>query len=220
MLECRQEKYQNKNFDVILELSQDFVKDIARIAMKNNFNCRVNDDKTPFMRPDGTLIRLWDLMLIDNEPEYKSIHVEAKDFPSALKWNITGLPKRYIDQKMMLAKGGEDLILLFRQNTEWVEKYASYHKMSKESIFMFLEHKSLAKKLNNGKWYFYPYGNFLSTLMRKEHRLINLESSVKSHLSAYKGEEQYLWKLDSMYNFPMIIKFIIRNKCVPHLGVD
>lgn len=219
VVQCKQGKYSDKNFDEMLQTSHSFVEDICRIASKNDFIVRQKDDLNPFICPDGTRIRLWDIMLIDNVPPHKSFQIEAKDWASLLKWEATGLPQKYIDNKMMLAKQGEDLIILFRQNMDWVNAYSKYHKISVARILNHLESIGLAQQLANKEWYFFPYGNFLNTLMKKEHRRLDLEGKVLSRLNSYRGQKQYIWTLKAMINLPMLIRWVIRNRNVPHLGI-
>lgn len=193
-IHVHQKKYCG-NFQSRLKCSKEFVDEIITYLKSYGFLARGEDDKNPFLDVNGNIVRLWDIMAIDTV-NFSTMYFEAKDFPRCVCYEATGLPKRYIDEKMMLANKGSDIYLIFKEDMEWVEKKAEKKHCPTQKIIDELIREGFAE-IKNSKVHFIPYGNNLRYLMQEENQRVDLEW-IKCSMNQYKGEDQYLWKISSM----------------------
>ena len=204
-----QNKYSG-SFEECLTVSQDFVSDCAtriQSCFKRcpSFFIRTQDDKSPFHDSKGNLQRFCDIEFRFGGNVY---FVECKDFCRCWAYPATGLPIPYVEK--IRNSCGEDIIFLFRDNMEFVEKYASKkHMLQKEVIEMLVRNRK-AKELN-GKIEFVPYGQKLNILM--EHRNFIAEEKVHSAWTGrYYLEKQYMWNLRCMDTIENLIRKIECNQ--------
>ncbi len=171
MPECNQyyqTKYDNKTFEEMLKLSQEFIYEIARTMLGFGYIVRPLDDKHPFIFPDNIDVRGLDVFAAKNG---KPFFIDGKDY-ARLNYHIaTGIPIKILDRyKIIQKETGIRACILFRDNKESEHSDPNY-----ESIF---------KKGN----YFIPYGNFLDdfSLYRKQ------------GIPNKKGKTQVIWKYNDM----------------------
>jgi hypothetical protein len=197
----RRKKY-GGSFANSLEVSQELVNNIAAQMSQAGFIIRAQDDAVPFRLPNGKYIRL-----IDIQTYYSGIAwpIEAKDFCRLVRYEATGLPRSYVDEKLSKVDDG-NLILLLCDNMVYVEEKAKRDRVSKEEVLKRLEAKGLAKRGLAG-WEFVPYGNKLSTLMSKHVDPV-LSERIKCGFASYKGQKQYIWRMEGMHPLPKIIEAI------------
>ena len=203
-----QEKYINGIFHDNLKKSKELVDKVVLSLKSKDLLVREEDDKNPFIDMNGRAIRLWDIMLIDPIC-FRPLFVEVKDFPRCYYYETTGLPKRYINERMMFANKGKDLFLIFQDCIEFIKDRAEKGKTRRsfQYVLDFLVDKGFARINEDKSIYFVPYGNKLDVLMRPENQIPHLEDKVKSRFNQYYQDEQYLWKIDSM----MLIDDLVKN---------
>ena len=144
-----------------------------------------------------------------NREKLKMLFFEAKDHCRCLYYNVTGQPQKYIDTKLKLLNGGEDVFIMFRENMEWVRQTAAKSNISESVVIDRLVGEGFAERKEDGSVYFIPYGHNLQFLLKEENMRRDLEDKIKSRLSAYRGEKQYLWKVEVMLPIGKIISDIL-----------
>lgn len=197
--------YEGLDFKAKLEKSRQFVEEICNYFVGTCVSVSPENDKRPFYKPDGDEFRLADIRAI-NMRTHKNYDIEAKDCCRCHCFDATGLPKRYVDEKLRLLRNGEDVFLLFRENWSFIKGRAERRNISEEVVAEGLEREGLVKRLPDASLYFVPYGHRLSVLMEKENMRIDLESRVRSHFKNYFNECQYLWKTSCMLTIKDLIK--------------
>jgi len=216
-IKVRQAKYAG-GFQHKLETSQQLVNEMAGYLLAKNVYVRKQDDATPFKDKFGRTLRLWDAEAVCGSSRFA---FDAKDFARLGRYDVTGLPQKYVDERLKVKDQGRGLFVVFRDNMEWVTQRAKAWKISNEKVLSYLEKDGFAKKTEKG-WYFVPYGNELSFLMQEENRWIEREKEdpnsprnpIRSHLSKYRGALQYLWKMKAMLPLDkMIDEKILKNEC-------
>ena len=95
-MSVKQDKYNRLSVDQKIDKSQEFVEDILTQLKNNDFSCRGQDDKNPFLDNKGNIIRAWDIVAIDLTNK-RTFQLEAKDFARLLVWDVTGLPEKILD---------------------------------------------------------------------------------------------------------------------------
>jgi len=148
-----------------------------------NVYCQDQFDQLPFIGNGGKKIRFADVLILDFNNDGGTFFVEAKDFGSMIFYDCTGLPREYIDKKM-IALGSRHVYLVFKENRETIKGRIEHERD------LFFVHK-----LSNGKIRPIPYGERLDILMRN--RNFEAEGKVKSKLSSYYDQPQYVWNLSA-----------------------
>lgn len=181
-MEIKRNKYIG-NFDKCLKESRYFTKWICNILNnKNDFPkvyCQDQFDLSPFIGNGGEKIRFADILLFDfKKKENITFFIEAKDFGAMIFEDCTGLPKSYIDNKMIIL-GENKVYLVFKEN----EKTIHERKKHKRKLVFVSGRKII------------PYGERLDILMKN--RNIELEFEIKSKFYKNRHNEQYIWNLSA-----------------------
>jgi len=185
-MKIKRDKY-NGNFDHCLEQSRDLTERICNLLddekLFPNIFCQDQFDQFPFVGNGGKKNRFADVLLLDlNVGE--TFFIEAKDFASLVFYDCTGLPQVYVDTKLK-PFGMRNVYLVFKENIEAVTERIRH---DKEVFFV-----KTIKKDGVKQYSYIPYGERLDILMRN--RNFEAEEKVKSKLSQYRGEQQYIWNL-------------------------
>jgi hypothetical protein len=200
---CKQDKYQT-SFKERLAYSQELVDEVAQGFLKNDFWVRSQDDQNSFVDKYGNTIRLTDVMVIHSHLR-RVCHIECKDFSRCLRYDATGLPKSYIDNRMNLLDGGVNVVLVFRDNIKWFREKVEKINVSEDFLFEKLKSEGFMDKVN-GEYVFVPYGNKLSFLMNN---VMGLE--IHSKFKQHKGECNYMWPTNVMIPLPQLPMEIIES---------
>lgn len=180
-MKIQREKY-SKNFKNSLKQSRQLTENICKkldnpILFPDIF-CQDQFDKLPFKGNGGETVRFADIFIFNlRKQEY--YFVEAKDFGSAIFYDATGLPKKYIDNKMKVL-GSNRVYMVFCENKNIIE---ARRKHNRKIYFTNFE-----------KRVFIPYGERLDILMQNRYKKAELK--VLSKFNSYYNEEQYMWKLN------------------------
>jgi len=145
--------------------------------------CQDQFDQNPFIGNGDEKIRFADVMVLDFNSDGGVFFIEAKDFGSLIFYDCTGLPKKYVDEKL-IKLGMRHTYVIFRENKETLSKRLEH---GKKLFFV--------DKKQNGKYHPIPYGERLDILMRN--RNYEAESKVLSKLSSYYDQPQYIWNLSA-----------------------
>ena len=200
----KQSKY-NGVFSSDLDTSQELVDDICVYLKKYELYVRSQDDATPFINLRGNELRLCDIQAV-YKSKLRLVYIEAKDYARCVYHQVTGHAKRYIDGKLKLLNGGDNVFMIFRENMELVEERVKISSSSKDDIIDDLIEEGVASRREDGSIYFVPYGHRLSFLLRDENMMKDLEKRVPCRLSQYRGEGQYLWKTEVMLPIDKLIE--------------
>jgi len=220
----QEEKYKDGvNKKVHIEASQDLVNNISTYLESRNFAVQKQSDSIPFLRGKASFVRLWDMDSIYRYTDRAyEVKIECKDFCRLVRYNGTGLPRKYVDKMLSYStNGGKDIIICFQENAKFLTAYSKKHIITKiDAARILIDRKSLRIK-KDGTFQFIPYGNYLHTLMKIENREIYAEGirddgkpRVPCSWDNFKGESQYIFNLDAMRTIMCLADDIVNNKVI------
>lgn len=193
-MQVRQDEYDG-GFDHCLKqsryLTQWICKTLDDADLFPNVYCQDQFDQFPFVGNGGQKTRFADVFVFDFNSDGGPYFIEAKDFGAAIFHDCTGLPRRYIDERM-IPLGQRHVYMVFRENKETISQRIKHKK------------KLFFTEVNGSKYKVIPYGERLDILMRN--RNAKAEEKVKSKLSSYYDQPQYMWNLPACK--PMIEVFL------------
>lgn len=205
-MSIRQEKY-DVDFTQRLKVSQEMVAGVCDNLRANGMMVRGEDDGVPFVMPDGRKIRLCDIMAV-NLATSETNYLEVKDFCRCWKYDCTGLPRRYVEGKLMLLDRGHRVFVIFRESPDWVRERSEHSRIPEYAIVDRLVEQGFAARGAGGSARFIPYGHSLSFLMggavdeRRTHWL-------RTKLENYDGELQWLWNTDMTLPLDRLVKEVV-----------
>ena len=191
-----------KTSDVLVQLTRKAFEQYDQMLIMDKFDERqLTNERT------GKALRLADLMVFDTGGLVRPVFPECKDFGRLVCWASTGLPRRYVDERMS-PLGAENVVFVFCDNIKVVKAIAE---REEEDDLM-----SVARRMHfcsvNGDSVedisFMPYGGVLSELMGW--RDSSAESRVPSNFKGYYGEKQYIWRLSGMRPLPELVRSIVQ----------
>ena len=110
-------KYDEKDFNEKLKLSQSFVNEILNNLLNWGYIARPFDDKNPWHLPTGIEVRGLDIC---SGKKGHSFFIDAKDFSQCIWYRATGIPIYLYERYCKLeAELGMSVYLFFRDNKNW-----------------------------------------------------------------------------------------------------
>jgi hypothetical protein len=193
----RQDKYLGKDFVGKLDVSRelpDITKDAFRKAGFGISERSYDDQAITCLDGDDRFLDIDGINYFSRE----NFKIECKDFSRFGAHEMIGVPRRYIEEKAIFFNY---VIFIFRYNIKVLQSFVNFHKYRNidEAIQDSLNKGFLSMK--DGKIVYTLWGNRLDILLRPENRMIDKEGQknyVCSDLGKYRGEKQYLFKIDSM----------------------
>ena len=212
-LSVQQPQY-HQNFNSDLKTSQKLVQEITKyLKQYDHLYIRPEDDTTPYINKNNKKLRLCDIQTV-NVIKKEMLFIEAKDDSRCLYYDVTGLPQRYINNKLQLLNGiirPDKIFIIFRENSTWIKGKAILKKVHPNIIIEQLINAKLACKIpntdntnNTNNIEFIPYGNNLEILMKNKETY--LENIIKTKFKGYEGEKQYLWPINVMLPITKLIE--------------